>query len=132
MVLEAVKPEGQEGQPVPLAISNAMVKIYKEMFGRGPTRARTNFAGSDIVVCTLRDTLTPAERNMVKLGEDQRLRDTRMFFQYAAEKQFRGIIEEITGRNVVAFVSGLDTGQDVATEVFYLEPQDGADRNGNS
>jgi uncharacterized protein YbcI len=131
MMLEAVKPEGQERQPVPLAISNAMVKIYKEMFGRGPTRARTNFAGSDIVVCTLRDTLTPAERNMVKLGEDRRLRDIRMLFQYAAEQQFRGTIEELTGRKVVAFVSGLDTGQDVATEVFYLEPQDGADRNGN-
>jgi uncharacterized protein YbcI len=122
----------QHRKPVPLAISNAMVKLYKEMFGRGPTRARTNFAGSDIVVCTLRDTLTPAERNMVKLGEDQRLRDVRMFFQYASEEQLRTVVEEITGRKVVAFVSGLDTGQDVATEVFYLEPQEGADRNGNS
>jgi uncharacterized protein YbcI len=122
----------QDRKPVPLAISNAMVKLYKEMFGRGPTRASTNFAGSDIVVSTLRDTLTPAERNMVRLGEHQRLRDIRMLFQYASEDELRGIIEKITGRKVVAFVSGLDTGQDVATEVFYLEPQEGADRNGNN
>ena len=83
------------------------------------------------MVCTLRDTLTPAERNMAKLGEHQRLRDIRMFFQYASEDELRGAVEELTGRKVVAFVSGLDTCEDVATEVFYLEPQDGDHRNGN-
>jgi uncharacterized protein YbcI len=128
---DGVTEQAQERQPLLLGISNDMVKLYKEMFGRGPTRARTNFAGSDIVVCTLRDTLTPAERNLVKLGEHQRLRDIRMFFQYASEEQLRGVVEERTGRKVVAFVSGLDTGEDVATEVFYLEPQDGGHRNGN-
>ncbi|MFL5781305.1 MAG: DUF2294 domain-containing protein [Thermoleophilaceae bacterium] len=123
--------QAQDRQPLLLGISNAMVKLYKEMFGRGPTRARTNFAGPDVVVCTLRDTLTPAERNLVKLGEHQRLRDIRMFFQYSSEAQLRGAVEELTGRKVVAFVSGLDTGEDVATEVFYLEPKNGGHRNDN-
>jgi uncharacterized protein YbcI len=113
-----------ERQPVQLAVSNAMVKIYKEQFGRGPTKARTNFAGPNILVCTLRETLTPAERNLVKMGEDQRLRDVRMFFQYATEHEFRGVVEDLTGRRVEAFVSGIDTGQDLAVEVFYLEPED--------
>jgi uncharacterized protein YbcI len=113
-----------EGQSVQLAISNAMVRLYKDMFGRGPTRARTNFAGPDLLVCTLQDTLTPAERNLAALGEDQRLRDVRMFFQHASEREFRESVERLTGRKVRAFISGIDTREDVAAELFYLEPQE--------
>jgi uncharacterized protein YbcI len=101
-----------------------MVRLYKEQFGRGPTKAQTHFAGPDIVLTTLKDSLTPAERNLVAMGEHQRLRDTRMFFQYATEDEFRGIIERIVGRKVVAFISGIDTTTDVSVELFYLEPQD--------
>jgi uncharacterized protein YbcI len=112
-----------ERPSVQLAVSNAMVKLYKEQFGRGPTKARTDFAGPDLLVCTLKDSFTPAERNLVRMGENQRLRDVRMFFQYATESQFRAAVEEITGREVIAFVSGLDAGEDVSLEAFYLEPQ---------
>jgi uncharacterized protein YbcI len=110
------------GQSVQMAVSNAMVRIYKEQFGRGPTKARTNFAGPDTLVSTLQDSLTAAERNLVKLGEHQRLRDVRTFFQHASADEFRGAVEEITGRKVWAFVSGIDTATDVSVEVFYLEP----------
>ncbi len=113
-----------EGQSLQAAVSNAMVGLYKEQFGRGPTKARTHFAGPDVLVSTLQDSLTPAERNLVALGEDQRLRDVRMFFQHASAHEFRTTVEQITGRKVWAFVSGIDTAQDVSTEVFYLEPQD--------
>jgi hypothetical protein len=44
-----------------------------------------------------------------------------MFFQHATEDDFRGSVEQITGRKVRAFVSGIDTGQDVSSEVFYFE-----------
>ena len=103
-------------------LSNAMVRLYKDLFGRGPTKARTHYADPSTIISTLENTMTPAERNMAKMGEHQRLRDVRLFFQYASEQEFRGAVEEITGRKVRAFVSGMDTEQDVATEVFYLEP----------
>jgi uncharacterized protein YbcI len=119
-------PTGHERSGMELAeISNAMVRLYKEQFGRGPTKAATHYAGPNCLVSTLEDSLTPAERNMAALGEHQRLRDVRLFFQHASEQHFRDIIEGITGRKVRAFVSGMDTHQDVASEVFYLEP-DGA------
>jgi uncharacterized protein YbcI len=114
-----------EGQSVQLAVSNAMVRLYKEQFGRGPTMVRTHYMGADALVCTLQDSLTPAERSLVRMGEHQRLRDTRMFFQYATEGDFRDAVEDITGRKVWAFVSGIDTRQDVSIEAFYLEPQPG-------
>jgi uncharacterized protein YbcI len=103
-------------------ISRAMVRLYKEQFGRGPIKAKTRFADPDTLLCTLEGSLTQAEKTLVAMGEDQRLRDIRMFFQHAAEANFRAVIEELTGRHVIAFVSGMDTGRDVSAEVFYLEP----------
>ena len=107
-----------------MAISNEMVRLYKEQFGRGPTKARTNWAGPDVVTVVLEDTLTPAERNLVKLGEHQRLRDLRLFFQYASVREFCEPVERITGRKVRAFISGVDTECDgLATELFVLHPE---------
>ena len=124
MTTDADAAERHEGQSVTLAVSNAMVGLYKDKFGRGPTKARTNFAGPDTLICTLEDSLTRAEQSLVKLGEHHRLRDVRMFFQYASEDDFRAAVEEITGRKVWAFVSGIDTRVDLSIEVFYLEPQE--------
>jgi len=114
-----------------MEISNAMVGLYKEQFGRGPSRARTHWTGSDALTCVLDDTLTPAERNLVKLGEHQRLRDTRIFFQYASVSEFCEPVERITGRTVRAFISGIDTeAEGLATEtfVFYPEGEEGPSR----
>ena len=105
-----------------LEISNAMVRLYKEAFGRGPTKARAQFAGPDTLVVILESSLTVAERNLVAMGEHQRLREARLFFQYALEDQFRAIVEQALGRRTVAFVSGMDTQRDVAMEAFTLEP----------
>ena len=113
----------REGFSVQMEVSNAMVRLYKDQFGRGPTKARTAFAGPDLLVCSLENSLTPAERNLAAMGEHQRLRDVRMFFQYATEGRFREIVEQITGRKVWAFVSGIDVERDVSAELFYLEPQ---------
>jgi uncharacterized protein YbcI len=101
-------------------MSREMVLLYKEQFGRGPTRARTEFAGPDIVICTLEHSLTPAEQRLVEMGEHQRLRDIRMYFQHVTERQFRETVERLTGRPVRAFVSGIDTCADVSCEVFHL------------
>ena len=103
-------------------VSRAMVRLYKEQFGRGPVKAKTRFADPDTMLCTLEGSLTPAEKSLVAMGEDQRLRDIRMFFQHACEARFREVVEELTGRKVIAFVSGMDTGRDVSAEIFYLEP----------
>lgn len=121
--MDATCADRTEGQSVSMAVSNAMVKIYKEHFGRGPTKTHTAFAGPDMLICTLQDSLTPAERNLVKLGEHARLREARMFFQHSTESEFREAVETITGRKVRAFVSGIDAEHDVSSEIFYLEPQ---------
>ena len=105
-----------------LEIANAMVRLYKEAFGRGPTKARAQLAGPDLLVVILENSLTAAERNLVRLGEHERLRETRLFFQHALEHEFRAIVEDVLGRRTRAFISGLDTSRDVSVELFTLEP----------
>jgi uncharacterized protein YbcI len=104
------------------AISNEMVRIYKDQFGRGPTKTRTQWAGPDILVVTLEQTFTPAERKLRELREHERLRELRMLFQYSSVSVFCDPVEHLTGRKVRAFVSGIDTELDLASEMFVLYP----------
>lgn len=121
--------EEADGRSPMLEIANAMVRLYKESFGRGPTKVRAQFAGPDALVVFLENSLTVAERNLATLGEHARLREARMLFQYSLEKEFREIVEHALGRRTVAFLSGIDTEHDVAVEVFTLEPAHSLESN---
>jgi uncharacterized protein YbcI len=105
-------------------ISRAMVRLYKEQFGRGPESVSTHYSGPDVIVSILGNSLTPVERSMRDMGEQQRLRDIRVMFQHATEAQFRAAVEQITGRRVIGFMSGIDVAHDISSEVFTLEPVD--------
>ncbi len=111
------------GGGVLVAVSNEMVRLHKEHLGRGPTKARTYFAGPDTLVCILEDSLTPVERSLVELGEHARVREIRLLFQYTAERSFVEAVEHATGRTVRSFISGIDSKSDVSTEVFVLAPE---------
>lgn len=105
-------------------VSREMVRIYKDQFGRGPTSVRTIWCGEDVITCLLEETLTPAETNLVAMGEHQRLRDMRMFFQYATVREFCEPVERLTGRRVRSFISGIDTEvQGLSLEMFILHPE---------
>lgn len=100
-----------------------MTKLYKEQLGRGPVKTRTYWCGDDMITTVLEETLTPAERNLVALGEHQRLPDTRLFFQYATVREFVEPVERITGRRVRSFLSAIDTEVDgLCIETFILHP----------
>jgi uncharacterized protein YbcI len=100
-----------------------MVRLFKDQFGRGPTKVRAEWAGPDVIVVFLEDTLTPAERNLVEMGEHERLRETRLFFQQASVREFCEPVERLTGRKVRAYASAIDTEADgLAVETFVLHP----------
>ena len=76
----------------------------------------------------MEDTLTPAERNLPRMGQHQRLRDMRIFFQYATLREFCEPVERITGRKVRSFHSSIDTkvaGLALETFIFYPEGRTG-------
>ena len=118
----SITSQGTNDHGILSAISNEMVRIYKDQFGRGPTKTRTQWAGPDILVVTLEQTFTPAERRLRELSEHERLRELRLLFQYSAVTVFCDPVEQLTGRKVRAFVSGIDTELDLASEMFVLHP----------
>jgi uncharacterized protein YbcI len=119
----------QRSDSVLAAVSAAMVALHKEQFGRGPTRARTNFAGANTLVCVLDDAMLPAERSMVEMGDQQRVRETRGAFQAATANRFVDAVEQLIDRPVVAFASAVDPDQGVVWEVFNFKPTDGQAAN---
>jgi uncharacterized protein YbcI len=77
-----------------------------------------------MLICVLEDSLTPAEKKLRAMGEYERLREARMFYQYAARADFVEPVERITGRRVRSFISGTDAKEDVSVETFVFYPED--------
>ena len=105
-----------------LEVSNATVRLYKAAFGRGPTHARSRFAGPDMVVVLLQETLTVSERKLAALGEHGRLREHRLLLHQVVEPEIRAAVERILERTTVGLITGIDTHRDVAVEVITLAP----------
>ena len=106
-----------------LALSNALVALHKEQFGRGPTSVRTSFAGPDLVVTVFQDALLPAEKALVEMGEILRVQEGRLFFQEATRGRFIETIEQIVLRKVRSFHSTCDARAGIVIEVAVLEPR---------
>ena len=101
------------------AISNAIVKIFSDSYGRGPTKAKT-YAFDQCVLCVLEDFLTTVERTLVDRGEDDLVRRVRLRFQEKEAKQFTDAVEAVTGRRVIAYNSQVTLHPPVGFEMFVL------------
>lgn len=111
-----------------VALSNAIVGVYKELYGKGPVRARTWYL-DDMVICVLGDALTRSEQTLVEIGRGDRVALQRESFHEAARPVFMHVVEELTGRRVNAVLNATDEDQDVSTLVFLLESAETAALN---
>jgi uncharacterized protein YbcI len=107
-------------------LSRAMVALYKEYVGRGPTHARA-YVHDDLVVIILQDTMIQAEKTLAGEGEEDLVRGVRRVFQGKFREDANSIIERLTGRKVLAFLSDHAIEEDVAAEVFVLVPNNGTE-----
>jgi uncharacterized protein YbcI len=105
------------------AISDGMVGLLKEFYGRGPTRTKTYFE-DDLVVCLLRGGFSRVEQTLLEGGRGSSVIQQRMDFQDLMRERFERVIEEATGRHVIGFMSGNQQDPDIMCEVFILAPTD--------
>ena len=69
-------------------ISNAIVAILREHYGRGPMKAKT-YALDDIIVVVMRGSgFTPLEQTIMDSGQPERVVDMRHDFQNMVSKRF--------------------------------------------
>jgi uncharacterized protein YbcI len=106
---------------VAAAISDGLVHLHKEYYGKGPTKTKT-YLVDDTVVCMLRGGFTVVERTLIDEGRAEAVHDVRRVFQTMMKARFTEIVEAATGREVIAYMSQVHSDPDLALEVFVLEP----------
>jgi uncharacterized protein YbcI len=103
-------------------VSNAVVGIFREYYGRGPTKAKA-YLNDDYLVVVTEDILTTVERTLVDHGHEDLVRRVRLTFQEAVADRFRGAVEQVLGRRVLSYHSQVVFHPTAGFEIFVLEPE---------
>jgi uncharacterized protein YbcI len=101
-------------------ISNGIVKLFSEYYGRGPVKAKT-FLMDNYSVTVLENTLTTAESTLVQAGREDMVREFRLAFQTEMAGRFKGVVELATRRRVLTYQSQLMFDPDHCFELFVLD-----------
>jgi uncharacterized protein YbcI len=109
-----------KGGELNAAITSALVGIQTEYLGRGP-RSASAFHYGNVLVTLMHDVLTPAERTLTRTDRTDAVKHIRHLFQETMETEFRLAVERLTGRKMLAFISGNHLEPDIAAELFILD-----------
>jgi uncharacterized protein YbcI len=102
-------------------ITNRIVSLMREHYGRGPIKAKT-YVLDNLIVCVLSDGgFTAIERTMMGGGEPERVLEMRRDFQRMMKVRYSEMIEELTGRKVLAFLSQAHVEPDLTVEMFLMD-----------
>jgi uncharacterized protein YbcI len=101
-------------------ITNRIVAFMREHYGRGPIKAKT-YVLDNLIVCVLNDGFTAIERTMMEGGEPERVLEMRRDFQRMMKVRYSEMIERLTGRKVLAFLSQAHVDPDLTVEMFLMD-----------
>jgi uncharacterized protein YbcI len=101
-------------------ITNGIVGLLREHYGRGPIKAKT-YVVDNMIMCVLSNGYTAIERTMMEGGEPDRVLDMRREFQRLMKTRYSAVIEDLTGRKVLAVLSDAHVEPDVAVEIFVMD-----------
>lgn len=107
-------------------VTNAIVELHQRYHHRKPVTAKTTKLGDDLLVCVLGGIYTDVEKTMIELQRSTIVQETRSAFQTAMQHKFIEVVERLSGRGVLAFISNSNVGPDLEMEVFMLAPSDGS------
>jgi uncharacterized protein YbcI len=110
----------EQSQGMRAQISNAMVGLKKEFYGKGPTKAKT-YLNDQYVFCVMEGGLTRNEETLIARGEENLVRQYRLRFQEAMTEPTTESIERITGCKVIGYHSQILFGPERAFEIFVLD-----------
>jgi uncharacterized protein YbcI len=114
------------GDPLLLAVTDAMVALHERYHHRAPVTARTLMLGDDLLACVMGGVYTDVEKTMIELEHTKIVQETRSAFQNAMQHKFIAAIERLSGRGVLAFISNHHVGPDMEVELFMLKPAESA------
>ena len=101
-------------------VTNGIVKLFRDYYGRGPTKAKSYLLDDRIVVCVLEDTMTRVEKTLADNGHGDKVREVRLVFQEAMAHEFKQCVRDALGREVLGYHSQLTLEPDLGFEFFVL------------
>jgi uncharacterized protein YbcI len=101
-------------------VTNGIVKLFRDYYGRGPTKAKSYILDDRILVCVLEETMTRVEKTLVDSGHGDKVREVRLTFQEAMAHEFKQTVRDALEREVVAYHSQLTLEPDLGFEFFVL------------
>ncbi len=104
------------------ALSSALVRLFRDFMGKGPDRCKSYWAGSDMLVILLSGGYTLAEQTLFEAGHGSAVQLSRAALQETLAERMRSTVEELSGREVVAFMSASHQDPDLSAEIFVLQP----------
>jgi uncharacterized protein YbcI len=102
------------------AISNAIVGLLREHYGRGPMKAKT-YVLDDLIVCVMRNGFTAIEETMMAGGHPESVVELRQDFQKLMASRYRAEVERLSGGKVVGFLSQVHIDPDLTVEMFLMD-----------
>ena len=112
--------ERLQGGELNAAVTSALVGIHNVHLGRGPKSAST-FHYGNVIVTLMEDVMTQAERSLAATGNATAVMNMRHLFQETMQHEYSEAVERLSGRGVVAFISGNHMDPDMAAELFVLD-----------
>jgi uncharacterized protein YbcI len=110
------------GDELLFAVTEAMVVLHQRYYHRTPVSAKTQMLGDDLLACVLGGVYTDVEKTMIELQRSTVVQETRSAFQNAMQQKFIDQVEQLSGRDVLAFISNQHVGPDMEIELFMLAP----------
>jgi uncharacterized protein YbcI len=111
-----------DGQ-VLVALSGAMVSLFREFTGKGPDRCKAHRVGDDMILIVLGGGYTATERSLFAAGRGDAVQQARQALHETLREPMREEVEQLVGRRVVAVMSSCHQDPDLTAELFVLGPQ---------
>jgi uncharacterized protein YbcI len=113
-----------EGGQLLVTLCNGLVGLFREFAGRGPSKCKAHWAGSDLIVVVLRGGFTTADQTLYEAGRGMAVRDSQHALSDVLEAKMTELVQNTTHRKVQAFMSSSHQHPDLRALLFILEPQE--------
>jgi uncharacterized protein YbcI len=111
----------EDGLSVSARVSHAVVRAIKDLYGRGPTHAKT-YLCDEYVFCVMSGGLSRDEETMIRAGQQDVVRDYRLRFQAVIAPELMRRVEDVLGRKVINYHSQILFDPDRMIEIFMIDP----------
>ncbi len=109
------------GDELLAAVTETMVALHERYHHRKPATAKTLLLDGELLASILEGVYTDVEKTMIELQHTAVVKHTRGTFHTATQHKYIDAIEQLSGREVLTFISDHHVGPDIEIKLFVLD-----------